>query len=76
MKKISLEMKKFQKLGEIGGLSFVLYEMLENDGKLSSDQLFQLTYECYDKLYLYGAHKDFLVKFLQLKNAKKITGYW
>eukprot|EP00347_Sterkiella_histriomuscorum_P011761 403371198 len=74
--KLSLEMKKFQKLGEIGGLSFVSYEMLENDGKISSDQLFQLAYECYDKLYQSGQSREILVKFKQLKNAKRTTQYW
>ncbi|CDW72147.1 UNKNOWN [Stylonychia lemnae] len=76
VRKITLEMKKFQKLGEIGGLSFVLYEMLDTDKKLTSDKLFRYAYECYDKLYNYGSRKEFLVKFLNLKNAKKMTVHW
>ncbi len=72
-KKFLLTLQKLQNLGQIASLSFILAEMQDTQDKLSSDSLFQLVYESYDKLYAEGSRREVIIKFGQLKYAKRVN---
>jgi hypothetical protein len=70
-KKLSVECQKFQFLGKISTLTAFLYELDENENNMSNEYLFQLIYECYNKMHEFASHKELIIKFASIKQAKR-----
>lgn len=63
-------------LGEIAGYCQLIYELEENDGSISSETVFHLIYECYDQMFKAAGKREVIIKYAQLKYAKRVCGHW
>lgn len=72
-------MKKHKLLGKISGLSHFLHEYQENETKIGSESIFNLVYESYKKLTIFGdktLNKESILYIHNLKNNKRNARYW
>lgn len=70
-KKVAVETEKFQYLGEISTLTHFVYELEDQESTLSTEGLFSQIYQCYEKLFEFASKKELIIKYSQVKQARK-----
>jgi hypothetical protein len=72
-KKVAIETEKFQYLGEISTLTHFVYELEDQESTLSTEGLFSQIYQCYEQLFEFASKKELIIKYSQIKQARKTT---
>ena len=75
-KKIAVETEKYRLLGEISTLTHFVYELEDQESTLSTEGLFTQIYQCYDQLFEFASRKELIIKFSQVKQARKTVQIW